>query len=212
MNLQKIQCLQKDLEGILERRIVLWRLSGTTWSEDPSDELSVLCGMRKRAVHAYITYMCILSPFCPYFNWKRSLNELLEHFSHWKWSTSLLKIQIIKQMNLIYLTGLGRFNYFLIVKISKYPSQRNVFGICMCMLSHFSCVRLFATPSTIAYQAPLSMGFSRQEYWSGLPCPSPGESPWPRDRNPCLLCLLHCQVGSLPLGVLFNLYQNAWHI
>ena len=37
-------------------------------------------------------------------------------------------------------------------------------------------VRLFATPRTIALQAPLSMGFSRQEYWSGLPFPSPGES------------------------------------
>ena len=43
-----------------------------------------------------------------------------------------------------------------------------------CMLSHFSHVRLFATPWTIAHQAPLSMGFSRQEYWSGLPCPPPG--------------------------------------
>ena len=41
----------------------------------------------------------------------------------------------------------------------------------------FSCVRLFATPWTIAYQAPLSMGFSRQEYWSGLPFPSPGIFP-----------------------------------
>ena len=36
-----------------------------------------------------------------------------------------------------------------------------------------SCVQLFATPWTAAYQAPLSMGFSRQEYWSGLPLPSP---------------------------------------
>ena len=36
-------------------------------------------------------------------------------------------------------------------------------------------VRLFATPWTVAYQAPLSMGFSRQEYWSGLPFPSPGD-------------------------------------
>ena len=41
------------------------------------------------------------------------------------------------------------------------------------LLSRFSCVRLFATPWTAAYQAPLSMGFSRQEYWSGLPLPSP---------------------------------------
>ena len=36
---------------------------------------------------------------------------------------------------------------------------------------------------TVAHQAPLSMGFSRQEYWSGLPFPSPGESCWPRDRT-----------------------------
>ena len=40
-----------------------------------------------------------------------------------------------------------------------------------------SCVWLFATPSTVAYQAPPSMEFSRQEYWSGLPFPSPGDLP-----------------------------------
>ena len=40
-------------------------------------------------------------------------------------------------------------------------------------------VRLFATPWTIAYQASLSMGFSRQEYWSGVPFPSPGDLPVP---------------------------------
>jgi len=43
-----------------------------------------------------------------------------------------------------------------------------------CLLSHFSRVRLSATPWTLACQAPLSMGFSRQEYWRGLPCPHPG--------------------------------------
>ena len=48
------------------------------------------------------------------------------------------------------------------------------------MLSHFSCVRLCATLWTVARQAPLSMGFSREEYWSGLPCPSPGDLPDPR--------------------------------
>ena len=42
---------------------------------------------------------------------------------------------------------------------------------------HFIIVQLFATPWTVAYQAPLSMGFSRQEYWSGLPFPSPGDLP-----------------------------------
>ena len=40
-------------------------------------------------------------------------------------------------------------------------------------------VQLFATPWTVAYQAPLSMGFSRQEYWNGLPFPSPGDLPDP---------------------------------
>ena len=41
------------------------------------------------------------------------------------------------------------------------------------LLSHFSCVRLCATPQTAAHQALLSLGFSRQEHWSGLPFPSP---------------------------------------
>ena len=40
-------------------------------------------------------------------------------------------------------------------------------------------VRLFVIPWTVAYQTPLSMGFSRQEYWSGLPFPSPGDLPDP---------------------------------
>ena len=48
------------------------------------------------------------------------------------------------------------------------------------MLSHFSRVRIFVTPEwTVACQAPLSMEFSRQEYWSGLPFPSPGGLPDP---------------------------------
>ena len=40
-------------------------------------------------------------------------------------------------------------------------------------------VSLFVTPWTVAYQVPLSMGFSRQEHWSGLPFPSPGNLPYP---------------------------------
>ena len=55
-------------------------------------------------------------------------------------------------------------------------------------------VLLFATPWTVAYQAPLSMGFSRQEYWSGLPFPSPGDLPNPgiEPRFPAL------QTDALP--------------
>ena len=47
------------------------------------------------------------------------------------------------------------------------------------MLSRFSHVLLFATPWTVAHQAPLSMGFSRQEYWSGLPYLPPGYLRYP---------------------------------
>ena len=43
--------------------------------------------------------------------------------------------------------------------------------------------QLLATPRTVAYQAPPSMGFSREEYWSGLPLPSPGESSQPRNQT-----------------------------
>ena len=49
----------------------------------------------------------------------------------------------------------------------------------MCMLSRFSRVQLSMTPWIGARQAPLSKGFSRQEYWSGLPCPPPGDLPDP---------------------------------
>ena len=55
-------------------------------------------------------------------------------------------------------------------------------------MKSLSCVRLFATPWTVAYQASLSMGFSRHEYWSGLPFPSPGDLPDPgiEPRSPAL--------------------------
>ena len=52
--------------------------------------------------------------------------------------------------------------------------------ISACMLSRFSCVQLFVTQWIVALQAPLSMGFSRQNYWSGLPFPSPGDLPYPK--------------------------------
>ena len=47
------------------------------------------------------------------------------------------------------------------------------------MVSCFSCVQLFATPRTVTCQAPLSIGLPRQEYWSGLPFPSPVDLPDP---------------------------------
>ena len=67
------------------------------------------------------------------------------------------------------------------------------------VLSCFSRVLLFATLWIIAPQAPLPRGFSRQEYWSGLPCPSPGIFPT-QGSSPHLLGLLRWQAGLLPLA------------
>ena len=47
------------------------------------------------------------------------------------------------------------------------------------VVQSLSCVQLCVTPWTVAHEAPLSMGFSRQEYWGGLPCPPPGDLPDP---------------------------------
>ena len=66
--------------------------------------------------------------------------------------------------------------------------------VCLCVLS---CVRLFATSWTIAHQAPLSKEFSRQEYWNGLPFPTPGDLPNPGIKL-CLFHLLCWQADSLP--------------
>ena len=70
-----------------------------------------------------------------------------------------------------------------------------------CVLSRFSRVQLFATLQTVAHQAPLSVGFSRQEYWSGLPFPSPGDPPNPgiEPKSPAL------QADSLPTELLLLL-------
>ena len=57
--------------------------------------------------------------------------------------------------------------------------------LCACMLSHFSRVQLFVTLWTIARQVSLSMGFSRQEYWSGFLCPPPGDLPNPGIKPAC---------------------------
>ena len=61
-------------------------------------------------------------------------------------------------------------------------------------VKELSCAQLFATPWTVAYQALPTMVFSRQEYWSGLPFPSPGNLPDPgiEPRSPAL------QAGALP--------------
>ena len=58
-----------------------------------------------------------------------------------------------------------------------------------CMLRYFICVQLFVTLQTVALEVPLSVGFSKEEYWIGLPCPPPGDLPNPgiKPRSPTLL-------------------------
>ena len=70
----------------------------------------------------------------------------------------------------------------------KTISQKLLYGqmsiyLSIYMLSLSSSVWLFVTLWAVACQAPLFMGFSRQESWSGLPCPAPKESSWPRDQT-----------------------------
>ena len=67
--------------------------------------------------------------------------------------------------------------------------------MCVKLLSH---VHFFATPWTVAHQVPLSMGFSRQDYWSGLSCPPPRDLPNPVIEPESLMSPAF-QVGSLPL-------------
>ena len=74
------------------------------------------------------------------------------------------------------------------------PAQALSFDQWMCMLSCFGCVRLFATLWIVACQTPLSVEFSRQEYWSGLSCPPPWHLLDPGIE--LLLHLLLWQMGS----------------
>ena len=73
----------------------------------------------------------------------------------------------------------------------------NIHTLPACTLCHLGHVRLLVTLWTVALQAPLSMGFSRQEYWSELPCPTPGDLPNP-EIEPASLTTPALQADSLP--------------
>ena len=61
--------------------------------------------------------------------------------------------------------------YSMVIKV--FQNLPNILCMLLLLLSHFSPVRLCATPQTAAHQAPQPLGFSRQEHWSGLPFPFP---------------------------------------
>ena len=80
--------------------------------------------------------------------------------------------------------------------------------VCVCVYQSLSHVQLFETPWTVACQAPLSMEFPRQEYWSGLPFTSPGDLPEPgiKPRSPALQVdsLLTKPPGKAPIIIANN--------
>ena len=113
-----------------------------------------------------VNQSCILSPwlfnlYAEYIMWNAELDEAQAGIKILGWNIN----------NLSYADDI---NFIAESKSSEVKS-----------LSH---VRLFATPWTVAHQAPPPMGFSRQEYWSGLPFPSPGDLPDPgiESRSPAL--------------------------
>ena len=75
--------------------------------------------------------------------------------------------------------GPGTKGSFVSFRYNLSTSTFSTYSLHVCMLSHFSRAWLFAAPWTVARQGPLSMGFPRQEYWSGLPYPPPGDLPHP---------------------------------
>ena len=112
--------------------------------------------------------------------------------------------KLIKLVNLYLFLNISIFKFILIyleyLCHSLLCCLFHNFVICTCLLSCFSRVWLFATPWTIACQAPLSMGFSRQEYWSGGRALLQGIF-LTQESNPCFLHLLHRQAASFPLDV-----------
>ena len=110
----------------------------------------------------------------------------------------LLHTKRINNKNLHYSTE-NYIQYLRIKQQKRIFRKRMYMWMCVWVLSHFSSIWLFVTLWTVTHQAPLSMGFSRQEYWSGLPCPPPGDLPDPGielvpPASPVL------QMDSLPLS------------
>ena len=94
-------------------------------------------------------------------------------------------------------TGQGNASKGKMCKVQRHP----------CVLGHFSRVQLFVTLWTVAYQVPLSMGFSRQEYWSGLPCPLPGDLP-NSGTKPTSLTPLALAGGFFTTSATWGVLQN----
>ena len=89
------------------------------------------------------------------------------HRSTYMWIFSVVSTSVLYDLRLVESTP------------TLFKGQLYISPVRTCVLSGFRRVRLLATVWTIAHKAPLSLGFSRQGYWSGLPFPSPGDLPNP---------------------------------
>ena len=94
--------------------------------------------------------------------------------------------------------------------VSFYYSKVNQLYIYVCMHAQsLSCVRLCATPWTVAHQAPLSLGLSRREYWSRLPRPSSRDLPHP-GIEPTSLAALALACGFFTISATWEAQQKRW--
>ena len=135
-------------------------------------------GRRSRRLYKILIFPLLLS-FFPLLNFPSSWVSPTQWTWNWansrrQWRTG--KAGVLQSMRLQRLRyGWVTETYYPAVPfLGIYPDKSEWMRL-------LSCVQLFATPWTVAYQAPPSMGFSRQECWSGLPFPSPRDLPWPRD-------------------------------
>ena len=103
-------------------------------------------------------------------------------------------------------TSLPSFLFYSFSKVLRSSICIFLVVVCCCLVSKLY-LTLCDPPWTVACQAPLSIGFSRQEYWSELPLPSPGNLPGPRIEPVSPPSLLHWQTDSLPLS-----HQGSPHI
>ena len=132
---------------------------------------------------------------------KQILLDSLYLYNNIRMSLQIFLLKVYWDFDCDCIESVCQLNRECIFKNVKYcnPWRRLSHHLLITIVSHFSHVWLFVTPWIVARQAPLFMGFSRQEHWSGLPFPSPGDLP-NLGIKPHLLHLLHWQMSFFTTG------------
>ena len=163
-------------------------------------------------------------------NWRKALGKPFGKTYHkqewlhsiWPWHSSSENLSSENNINYEKVTTMKTFRAALL-------KVENIWNELACLLSHFSCIWLFATLWTIAWQPLLSMGFSRQDYSSGLPCPPPGDLPNPGMKPVSLMspalaggffttsttwklkCPIIREEAKLQSDAIFSIYWKSWN-